>query len=296
MASAAQKSQMLKKVGECLYRNGNKVCFALLKVRGKQIKRSLQISDLALAKRRLPDLQGEGGAPARRWNRNIRFEELATQRLESIKSSLKPNSFSLRHIAIVGLGRSLNGMPVRAIGFTEINKLEARARCYLVGDAGDLVQRHGCASLMGWAARLTLMSSGRSGVTVTWVSKWMGSITGLSQPSVVAGWWHAPSSNIARIASSGVVMLVIWLFLSAAANISVKTCGLFAPGCVGGLRRRWALQGAALRRALEDDGATVVVVARNNCRTMFFAAAIAGSSWSDVSSSSSVMGSSRFGS
>ncbi len=38
----AQKSQELKKVGECLYRNGNKTYFALLKVAGKQIKKSLK--------------------------------------------------------------------------------------------------------------------------------------------------------------------------------------------------------------------------------------------------------------
>jgi len=38
----AQKSQQLNRVGECLYRNGRKTYFALIKVSGKQIKRSLK--------------------------------------------------------------------------------------------------------------------------------------------------------------------------------------------------------------------------------------------------------------
>ena len=122
MGSAAQKSQMLKKVGECLYRNGNKVYFALLKVRGKQIKRSLKTSDLPLAKRRLADLRAKSERLHGKENRNIRFDELAAQWLESIKSSLKPASLSRRHVAIVGLAQALKGIPVRTIGFAEIDK------------------------------------------------------------------------------------------------------------------------------------------------------------------------------
>ena len=122
MGSAAQKSQMLSKVGECLYRNGNKAYFAILKVRGKQIKRSLKTADLPLAKRRLADLRAKAERLHGKENRNIRFEELAAQWLESIKPSLKPKSLSRRNVAIVGLAKSLKGLPVRAIGFTEIDK------------------------------------------------------------------------------------------------------------------------------------------------------------------------------
>ena len=54
-----QKPQEFKKAAECLYCNGNGVYFALLKVAGKQIKRSLKPDDVALAKRRLEDLRGK---------------------------------------------------------------------------------------------------------------------------------------------------------------------------------------------------------------------------------------------
>ena len=45
------KSQEFKKAAECLYRNGNKVYYARVKVNGKQIRRSLNTTDLAIAKR-----------------------------------------------------------------------------------------------------------------------------------------------------------------------------------------------------------------------------------------------------
>src|ERR1700760_489309 len=55
---AAQKS--FYRVAECLYRNGNSGTFyALLKRRGKQIKRSLGTKELAVARRKLRDFQNE---------------------------------------------------------------------------------------------------------------------------------------------------------------------------------------------------------------------------------------------
>ncbi len=47
----------LSKVAECLYRNGHGTYFALLKVGGKQIKRSLKTEDAALARRRLAEFR-----------------------------------------------------------------------------------------------------------------------------------------------------------------------------------------------------------------------------------------------
>ncbi len=122
MPSGTQKSQELSKVGECLYRTGKKIYFALFKVRGKQIKRSLQTEDLAIAKRRLSELRGKAERMHGKGNRNIRFDELASQWLESIKPSLKPKSLSRRNVAIVGLAKSFAGMPARAIGFAEIDR------------------------------------------------------------------------------------------------------------------------------------------------------------------------------
>jgi hypothetical protein len=61
MILAVQTSQQLKRVGECLYRNGNGKYYALVKVAGKQIKRSLRTGDEKLAKRRLVEFLGYSG-------------------------------------------------------------------------------------------------------------------------------------------------------------------------------------------------------------------------------------------
>lgn len=50
---------ILTKVAKCLYRNGHGTYFALLKVRGKQIKRSLKTGDAAIAEvRSVPRARG----------------------------------------------------------------------------------------------------------------------------------------------------------------------------------------------------------------------------------------------
>ncbi len=55
-------SSSFQKVGECLYRNPtSKTYFARLKVRGKEIKRSLRTNDLAEARRKLRDFRHEVG-------------------------------------------------------------------------------------------------------------------------------------------------------------------------------------------------------------------------------------------
>lgn len=53
MSQMPKKSQEFNKVAECLCRNGNKLYYALVKVNGKQIRRSLQTNELTIAKRRL---------------------------------------------------------------------------------------------------------------------------------------------------------------------------------------------------------------------------------------------------
>ena len=53
-------STSLEKVGECLYRNASsRSYYALIKLRGKQIKRKLDAHDLAEAKRKLRDFKDE---------------------------------------------------------------------------------------------------------------------------------------------------------------------------------------------------------------------------------------------
>ena len=115
------KSQEFKKAAECLYRNGNKVYYARVKVNGKQIRRSLNTTDLAIAKRRLGEFRAKAERLEGEENRNIRFEELADGWLASIKSGLKPKSYDRRRVALVGLTPFFRGTAVKAIGFAEID-------------------------------------------------------------------------------------------------------------------------------------------------------------------------------
>ena len=48
-----------QKVGECLYRYSNGVYYARIRVEGKEIKRSLETTDPALARRKLADFRNE---------------------------------------------------------------------------------------------------------------------------------------------------------------------------------------------------------------------------------------------
>lgn len=121
-----RKSQILKPVGECLYRNGIGTYFAIIKVSGKQIKRSLKTNDLALAKRRLSELRQKVTRMHGRESRDVRFEELAGLWMESIKGDLKASSHDRRRVALVGLTPYFRDTPMRSIGFKEIEAWKTR--------------------------------------------------------------------------------------------------------------------------------------------------------------------------
>ncbi|MEO6848437.1 MAG: hypothetical protein ABI254_14375, partial [Chthoniobacterales bacterium] len=53
----AGKESDWKKIGPCLYRYKNAVYYALLKIQGKQIRRSLETEDLPQARRSLLSLR-----------------------------------------------------------------------------------------------------------------------------------------------------------------------------------------------------------------------------------------------
>ena len=76
----------LTKVAKCLYRNAHGTYFALLKVRGMQIKRSLKTKDATLARRRLaelrPKVQGLSGD-----EKTMAFAQIAC----------RPNSHAIYH-------------------------------------------------------------------------------------------------------------------------------------------------------------------------------------------------------
>ena len=60
MGEATEQKRTFEKVGPCLYRyTATGTYYALVKVKGRQVRRSLDTTDRALAKRRLTDLQGE---------------------------------------------------------------------------------------------------------------------------------------------------------------------------------------------------------------------------------------------
>ena len=83
----SEQSNPLRKVGECLYRNGHGVYFAWFSVRGKQLKRSLKTSDKELARRRLGELRKIAARLHGLEDRNLRFEEVVKAWLESIEGS-----------------------------------------------------------------------------------------------------------------------------------------------------------------------------------------------------------------
>ena len=115
------KSQDFKKVAECHNQNGKKLNYGLVKLNGKPIRHSLKTADLATAKRRLVEFCAKAHRLEGEDNRNIRFEELADERLVSIKSGLKPKPYDRRRVALVGLMPFFRGMAVKAIGFAEID-------------------------------------------------------------------------------------------------------------------------------------------------------------------------------
>lgn len=116
------KSQEFKRVGECLYRNQNKTYFALIKVAGKQIRRSLKTDDLALAKRRLVELRSKAERLNGTGNPNVRFDEFADGWLESIKSDMKPKSWDRRRVALVGLRPFFKGVPIKSVAYAQIDE------------------------------------------------------------------------------------------------------------------------------------------------------------------------------
>src|SRR5258705_895264 len=121
MSSSKHKSQRTTRVGECLYRDGNGNYVALVKVKGKQIKRSLGTNDRQLANRRLADFR----ATAQRLgtqHKNIQFEELAKEWLASIEGDLKPASHRRRKVAVNVLKQIFGGQLLRSMGYTDIAK------------------------------------------------------------------------------------------------------------------------------------------------------------------------------
>jgi integrase len=110
--------QGLNRVGECLYRHHVGTYYALVKVGGKQIKRSLKTSDLALAKRRLAEFR-TSASRLTGTEKTLTFEGLSKQWLASIRPHLKESSYKRRVTSLKQVTPFFKGRPVKNIGNRE---------------------------------------------------------------------------------------------------------------------------------------------------------------------------------
>ncbi len=110
---------VLKYVGECLYRSHNDKYYALVKVSGKQIRRSLKTTDLALAKRRLATFREKAERLAGH-DTGLLFDDVMKRWLDLIKPQLKASSYRRRVTSLNCLLPYFKGCLVRNIGNQEI--------------------------------------------------------------------------------------------------------------------------------------------------------------------------------
>ena len=113
-------SSTLKKVGQCLYRNKHGTYYALIKVRGKQIKRSLKTADSQLAKRRLVNFRKDAGKLSSE-GRSLTVDDVARLWLRSIQPELKSSSFSRREFAWKQLKPFFRGRLLREVGVRDFD-------------------------------------------------------------------------------------------------------------------------------------------------------------------------------
>jgi integrase len=124
--TAAAKQQIaLHRVSECLYRTDCSIYYAILKVSGKQIKRSLRTSDRALARKRLAELRRQSYRlnPAA----EMTFESVSAQWLEFLRSrGMKPASYQRRVVAVRSLSDRIGDKPVRHINRLHLERWAVR--------------------------------------------------------------------------------------------------------------------------------------------------------------------------
>ena len=116
-----EPSKGLKHVGECLYRHHRGTYYALVKVGGKQIKRSLRTSDLDLAKRRVADFRA-GATRLTGTEKTLAFEGLVVHWLASIKPQMKESSYRRRVTSTNQVMPYFKGHLVKNIGYREVEE------------------------------------------------------------------------------------------------------------------------------------------------------------------------------
>jgi len=116
---ASQHKGSLNHVGECLYRHHAGTYYALVKVGGKQIKRSLRTSDLALAKRKVAEFR-QGATRLTGSEKTLVFEGLVKNWLASIKPQMKESSYRRRVTSTNQILPFFKGHLVKSIGTRQI--------------------------------------------------------------------------------------------------------------------------------------------------------------------------------
>lgn len=134
---------VLKHVGENLYRSPCGNYLAVLKVHGRQVRRSLRTDDRQLAKHRLEEfrLQSRRQQPAAAKIVDLadcRFVELAERWFGATKMDVKPTGWERRGYAIKSLEKFFKRKPVGAITKMDVeNRAIAKARTVSPVQAGD---------------------------------------------------------------------------------------------------------------------------------------------------------------
>jgi integrase len=104
-----------------MYRSHNGIYYALVKVAGKQIKRSLKTADEALAKRRLSEFRGQATRlTADSEEKKLMFDDVAGRWLKMIATQLQPSSYSRRKVCVNQLLPFFRGSLMRNIGERQI--------------------------------------------------------------------------------------------------------------------------------------------------------------------------------
>ena len=115
--SQSLDSPQLHRVGECLYRNVSSGIYqAIIKVGGKQYKKSLKTKDRKVAERFLSDFRNNASRLSRTTSASrVLFRELAGRWLDAQRSHLKPSSFRRRETSVGQLNKHIGGLTLRLI-------------------------------------------------------------------------------------------------------------------------------------------------------------------------------------
>lgn len=144
--------QVLKRVGECLYRSlDSNIYYAILKQGGRQVKRSLKTADEKLAKRRLVELKEKVERLSGKSGGAISFAEIAQQWLDRTCATLKPMSRKRREVAIKALKPHFQ-TSVRTVAKSHI-EIWAAKRSKQVAPRSFNMELETLALILGYAAR-----------------------------------------------------------------------------------------------------------------------------------------------